>query len=161
MQKPFRALFVCLGNTHRSPFAEGYFRHIVQEQGLESQFEIDSAGIGASVGSSPNRVMAELATSLGFSIDSYRSTQFTPYHYHFNYLVAMDSSHLEYMAHHRPADYHGEIRLLSSWIADNPVVKQNQGNILDPFYNGEKSFYEAKDLIMLGCDALLEDIKSR
>lgn len=39
--KPFSVLFVCLGNICRSPAAEGVFRHLVKEKGLDSNFFID------------------------------------------------------------------------------------------------------------------------
>ena len=37
-------LFVCMGNSCRSPTAEGVFRHRVEAAGLSDQFRIDSAG---------------------------------------------------------------------------------------------------------------------
>ena len=40
-------LFVCMGNICRSPTAEGVFRKIVADAGLESLVEIDSAGTHA------------------------------------------------------------------------------------------------------------------
>lgn len=40
-----KILFVCLGNICRSPMAEGVFRRLVEENGLEDAFEIDSAGL--------------------------------------------------------------------------------------------------------------------
>lgn len=42
--KPFSVLFVCLGNICRSPAAEGIFRNVVKTRGLDSRFNIDSAG---------------------------------------------------------------------------------------------------------------------
>ncbi|ESQ37554.1 hypothetical protein EUTSA_v10003008mg [Eutrema salsugineum] len=42
--KTFSVLFVCLGNICRSPAAEGVFRDIVKKRGLDSKFNIDSAG---------------------------------------------------------------------------------------------------------------------
>jgi len=42
--KPYSVLFVCLGNICRSPAAEGVFRDIVKKRGLDSKFNIDSAG---------------------------------------------------------------------------------------------------------------------
>jgi len=39
-----KVLFVCLGNICRSPMAQIVFQNMVQELGLESEFEIDSAG---------------------------------------------------------------------------------------------------------------------
>jgi protein-tyrosine-phosphatase len=47
MERPVRVLFVCLGNICRSPLAEGAFRKLLRERGLEDRFEVDSAGTGA------------------------------------------------------------------------------------------------------------------
>ena len=50
-----RVLMVCMGNICRSPMAEGLLRKAVQEAGLESSVEIDSAGTHAyHVGSAPD-----------------------------------------------------------------------------------------------------------
>ena len=40
-----KILFVCLGNICRSPMAEAVMRKLVKEKGLESEYEIDSAGL--------------------------------------------------------------------------------------------------------------------
>ena len=37
-------LFVCMGNICRSPTAEGVFRKLVSDQGLDTLIHIDSAG---------------------------------------------------------------------------------------------------------------------
>jgi protein-tyrosine phosphatase len=39
-----KILFVCLGNICRSPAAEGVFKTKLTEQGLESDYVVDSAG---------------------------------------------------------------------------------------------------------------------
>lgn len=40
-----KVLFVCYGNTCRSPMAESVFKDLATEQNVASRFEIDSAGI--------------------------------------------------------------------------------------------------------------------
>ena len=40
-----KILFVCLGNICRSPMAEAVMRKLIKEKGLESEYEIDSAGL--------------------------------------------------------------------------------------------------------------------
>ena len=42
----YSLLFICLGNICRSPAAEGVMKHIVEREGREADFVIDSAGIG-------------------------------------------------------------------------------------------------------------------
>jgi hypothetical protein len=45
--KPIKSiLFVCLGNICRSPLAEGVFRAVLAERGLDGEYTIDSAGTG-------------------------------------------------------------------------------------------------------------------
>lgn len=41
----YKILFVCYGNTCRSPMAEAVLRKLVKKLKMESKFEIDSAGI--------------------------------------------------------------------------------------------------------------------
>ena len=48
-------LFICLGNICRSPMAESVCRHILESQGLQDQFHVDSAGTaGYHIGKSPD-----------------------------------------------------------------------------------------------------------
>lgn len=44
MTDKYKILFVCLGNICRSPAAEGIMRALVEREGLNDRFEIDSAG---------------------------------------------------------------------------------------------------------------------
>jgi protein-tyrosine-phosphatase len=42
-----RIVFVCTGNTCRSPMAEAIFKDIIKEKGIEEKFEVYSAGVYA------------------------------------------------------------------------------------------------------------------
>jgi protein-tyrosine phosphatase len=69
-------LFVCRGNTCRSPLAEGLLRHLLREAGQGSEFVIASAGtrvrdIG---GASDPRALA-IAGTRGIDISDLRSRQ--------------------------------------------------------------------------------------
>lgn len=64
-----RVLFVCLGNICRSPLAEGVFRHLVTQRGLEDAFDIDSAGTGGwHAGAPPDPRMRAVAQHHGFEL---------------------------------------------------------------------------------------------
>ena len=39
-----KVLFVCLGNICRSPMAQIIFENLIKQNGLENEFEINSAG---------------------------------------------------------------------------------------------------------------------
>lgn len=64
-------LFVCTGNTCRSPMAEGFMNKIASEQGLD--IKAQSAGIFAAVGeqASDNAVLA--ASELGADISNHKA----------------------------------------------------------------------------------------
>ena len=55
-----KILFVCTGNTCRSPMAEGIFRKMMQERGMEDKVLCQSAGLSAVDGDpvSENAVLA-------------------------------------------------------------------------------------------------------
>lgn len=59
-KEPMKILFVCTGNTCRSPMAEGLFRKMMLERGLEDRVLCQSAGLSAVEGApvSENAVLA-------------------------------------------------------------------------------------------------------
>ena len=71
-----KVLFVCIGNTCRSPFAEGLARHLALERGLDVEFE--SAGEDAWEGTeSPPEAVAE-AGKYGVDLSAHRARRLTP-----------------------------------------------------------------------------------
>jgi len=77
VSRPFRVLFVCSGNTCRSPLAQLLFRILAEEEGLEG-VEALSAGTLADPGSPASPGALAAAHRHGFSLRSHRSVQLSP-----------------------------------------------------------------------------------
>lgn len=69
-----RVLFVCTGNTCRSPLAEVLFRELTRERG---DYEVLSAGVGAFSGQPASRSSQQLASERGLDLSGHRSKAVT------------------------------------------------------------------------------------
>jgi protein-tyrosine-phosphatase len=73
---PFRVLFVCTGNTCRSPLAEAIARGFVEREG-EGGFEFSSAGIQAREGGLASPGALEIARENGLDLEGFQSRSLT------------------------------------------------------------------------------------
>lgn len=154
---PTRVLFVCLGNICRSPLAEGVFRSLVDEAGLSSEFDVDSAGTGSwHVGERPDARAAMVAREHGVQLDC-RARQVTAQDLHdFDFVIAMDRENLrslERMASSAGAD--AEIALLRAFDpnADGEEVP-------DPYYGGVSGFENVYGIVARSCEGLLTRLRA-
>ncbi|HEX6273397.1 MAG TPA: low molecular weight protein-tyrosine-phosphatase [Polyangiaceae bacterium] len=149
--------FVCLGNICRSPTAEGVFRHLVREAGLERQVHIDSAGTGSwHVGDPPDRRACAAGRRRGIVVDGaarqFRRSDFAK----FDYVIAMDSANYEELASLAPdAEAKKKLFLLRSF---DPAAPPN-APVPDPYYGGVEGFDEVVELCLSACRPLLERIR--
>jgi protein-tyrosine phosphatase len=152
---PTRVLFVCLGNICRSPAAEGVFRHLVKNAGLESEFHIESAGTGAwHTGELPDRRMRQAASRRGITLDS-RARQVTPEDFAaFDHVIAMDASNLRHLRAMAPEHHADKLRLLRDLDPDEPGA-----DVPDPYYGGAEDFDEVLDIVTRAGQVLLTDLK--
>ncbi|GIV59060.1 low molecular weight phosphotyrosine protein phosphatase [Rhodocaloribacter litoris] len=133
-----KVLFVCLGNICRSPLAEGVFRHLVRERGLEDRFDIDSAGTGSwHVGEPPDRRMRETARRHGVPLDGQRARQFTARDLeHYDHIFVMDRDNLhDVLFLDREDRYGNKVRLFREF---DPEPGDYQ--VPDPYYGGAQGF---------------------
>lgn len=73
---PFRLVFVCTGNTCRSPLAEALARTQAEARGW-SQLEVASAGVAAGVGQPASSGSLAAAEEVGLDLGAHASTPLT------------------------------------------------------------------------------------
>ena len=71
-----RILFICTGNTCRSPMAEGYFKFLINRDGADD-IEVSSAGTFAGDGEPASSNSLLSMRKLGIDISNHKSTALT------------------------------------------------------------------------------------
>ena len=149
-----RILFVCLGNICRSPAAEGIMLHIVNNEGMGNQYQVDSAGLGGwHVGELPDPRMRRHGERHGYDFCS-RARKFEPDDFdRFDLIVAMDNANydeIKSMAR-SPYDYR-KIVMMASYLRHHPTFKA----IPDPYYGGDHGFEVVIALLEDACKGLFD-----
>ena len=72
-----KILFVCTGNTCRSPMAEGMFRQMMTEKGLEEKVLCQSAGLVAADGAPVSDHAVTVCQELGVDISQHTARRLT------------------------------------------------------------------------------------
>jgi protein-tyrosine phosphatase len=155
---PVAVLFVCLGNICRSPLAEGVFRSLVRERGLEDRFLIESAGTGAwHVDQPPDPRSVDIARRHGVSLDGQRARQVRPDDFaRFDYVVAMDRANLR--ALERLRDQAGQNDRASVVLLRDHDPEPGDGEVPDPYYGGPHGFDDVFDMVRRSAEALLDEL---
>ncbi|MFH1759580.1 MAG: low molecular weight protein arginine phosphatase [bacterium] len=71
--KPFKIVFVCTGNTCRSPMAQIMMQHMLSDE-KRQRFDISSAGLFAMPGQPITRYAAEVLQELGMDLKEHCSS---------------------------------------------------------------------------------------
>lgn len=147
-------LFVCLGNICRSPMAEGVFRSLVRESGLDRTMTIDSAGTGAwHVGDPPDPRAVAKAAEHGVDISDQRARQFADSDFkRFDLILAMDESNLETLKLRSPGPLAAGVHRFMEFALNKPA------DIPDPYYGGADGFETVYRMLEAGCSSILERI---
>lgn len=156
--KPFRVLFVCMGNICRSPTAEGVFRKLVRDAGLDAVVEIDSAGTGSwHVGSAPDRRTQSAALRRGLDLSDQRARRVSARDFElFDLIVAMDRDNLSYLEAIRPGEA-PRARLMLEF--SEAAMERGLRDVPDPYSGGVDGFEMVLDLIEGACEGLLEHVR--
>ncbi len=155
MKKPYRIMFVCLGNICRSPMAELLLKDMVKKQGREGDFVIESSatsddnvynGVGAPV----YPQIRALLESKGISCAGKRAQVLTKEHgERFDLFLCMDGNNVRNAT--RILGENGyKCKKLLSYAGES-------GDVADPWYT--RNFELAYEDVKRGLEGLLQNLE--
>jgi len=153
--KPINSvLFVCLGNICRSPLAEGVFRAVLAEQGME--LAIDSAATsGWEVGSAPDRRSIAVAAKHGVDISGQRARKVLPEDFsRFDLILGMDRANVRDLKALAPAAARDRIHLYLDFATGKAA------DVPDPYYDGAEAFASVYRMIREASEALAKRLEA-
>ncbi len=153
-----RVLFVCMGNICRSPMAEGVFRQLVRQAGLDEIVKVSSAGTHAfHTGEAPDKRAQAVAAKRGFEIGDLRASRVKEKDFdEFDMILAMDWDNLSALQQMAPKRTHHKLQLLMRFATEH-----ESATIPDPYYGNNQGFEQVLDYIEDACNGLLEVAKRR
>ena len=115
-----KILFVCMGNICRSPTAEGVFRKMVGDAGLDDSVHIASAGTHAYHVGEPADVRAQQAArKRGYDIGEFRARQISQDDFRdFDLILAMDWENLSLLQQQCPRGHKHKLHLLMRFAGE-------------------------------------------
>ena len=149
-------LFVCMGNICRSPTAEGVFKKLVKDAGLDARIHVDSAGTHAyHGGESPDRRGMAAAERRGYSLKGLRARRVVESDYEaFDYILAMDDDNLANLGEGAGEDQRSNIYLMLEFAQSSSLTE-----VPDPYYGGLAGFERVLDLVEDASHGLLATIR--
>ncbi|MCX2981272.1 low molecular weight phosphotyrosine protein phosphatase [Halieaceae bacterium IMCC14734] len=151
-------LMVCTANICRSPMAQGLLAAKAAELGWSKLVRVDSAGLHVAVGGQRPDVRAQgVCNKADVDIARQRSRKVTPEDFlSYDYILAMDNSHLEQLIKQCPEEQAHKILAIMSFHPDTALEE-----IPDPYFGNQAGFEHVFGLLDDSMPALLTAIQSQ
>ena len=153
-----KVLFICMGNICRSPMAEGVFKAMVKQAGLEDVVKVDSAGTHAfHIGESPDKRAIAAAAKRGYDVSEQRARRIRDRDFEdYDYILAMDWENLALLQQQAPKSAQHKLQLFMRFATEH-----ESATIPDPYYGGPQGFETALDYIVDASTGLMEVARRR
>ena len=153
-----KILFVCLGNICRSPSAEAVFKGLIEKEGLQDKFFIDSAGItDYHAGSPADARMQRHAIKRGYDLTSISRPVLPQVDFmEFDMIIGMDNQNIRDLEQMAGGTYVASKIFKMTDFCNNC----NYDEVPDPYYGGEDGFELVLDLLESACRGLLNFLKT-
>ncbi len=153
-----KVIFVCLGNICRSPAAEGIFKKMVEDCGLQDDIFVDSAGTsGWHIDNLPDERMRHHGQLRGYNFNS-RARKFIAEDFkNFDYIIVMDDSN--YKNASALAENDEDLKKMFKMTDFSTPSKFDYDHVPDPYYGDAKGFELVMDLLEDAAENLLDEIR--
>lgn len=139
-----KILFVCSGNTGRSPMAEFLMKNLVKN--LDEKFQIESAASKPTDGSDLHEGIAAKLRAENIPYTKHTARQITAEDYaKFDKIVCMDKGNIEQVTKICGGDPEGKVKLLLSYCGEEKDIPWDKNGFATTFIDIER-----------GCKALLK-----
>jgi protein-tyrosine phosphatase len=148
-------LLVCTGNICRSPTAEGVLREKARARGLGERVHVASAGThDYHTGEAPDTRAMKHATKRGYDLSKQRARQVSARDFRdFDYILAMDRSHLRWLRALAPEDARAKVGL---FMETSGTCKG--ADVPDPDYGGPDGFEHVLDMVEEAAERWLDTL---